>query len=382
MTEGSSTEAQPAHPSADNKPEKKNQKRGSQGAWLASVLAIIAMLVAAWLYVQLTDLRNQIKSIQSELKETTAWELDIRELVSAVEQQEYELDLHQQQLEQVRALMQDRLKSLRQTMVPSSQDWALMEVEYLLRLANQRLQFASDVPTAIALLDSADDILLDLNDPGLLSVREAIADDKAALQALPTLDRDGIIIELAALSEQLSALPLKQYEYAAREEKTDERVAREEEMIDAPASDEEEGSLFDDWDDINDWDEIQEKIAEVSESAWQAAWQQLQNIIVVRRHDEPTGTYGLPSETFLVEQNLYLVLEQAQWAVLKGQPVIYQMNVSKAREWVAAYSEPDDDATRAFIKQLDWLAEQPIVLQLPDVSDLLDALEQAVQQSS
>ena len=56
------------------------------------------------------------------------------------------------------------------------------EVEYLLRLANQRLQLERDVEGAAALLRTADARLEEANNPALVPVRRAIAEELAALK--------------------------------------------------------------------------------------------------------------------------------------------------------------------------------------------------------
>ena len=50
---------------------------------------------------------------------------------------------------------------VRELMGPAREDWLLAESEYLLRLASQRLLMDRDVPSAIALIQSADDTLAD-----------------------------------------------------------------------------------------------------------------------------------------------------------------------------------------------------------------------------
>lgn len=79
----------------------------------------------------------------------------------------------------------------------SSQDWLMAEVEYLLRLANQRVLMERDTQGAAALLEAADAIVRDAKGIIALDLRAAIASDLAELAAVPSVDTDGLYLRLA-----------------------------------------------------------------------------------------------------------------------------------------------------------------------------------------
>ena len=79
------------------------------------------------------------------------------------------------------------------------ESWLRAEAQYLLRLANQRVVMARDTDSALALLDSADGILRQLDDVSLHDVRAAVAAEQAALRAVPKVDVEGIYLRLSAL---------------------------------------------------------------------------------------------------------------------------------------------------------------------------------------
>ena len=74
----------------------------------------------------------------------------------------------------------------------SEQGWGLSEVEYLLRIANQRLQLQRDTNAAAKALEAADERLREYADPHYLKVREQIARDIAKLSAFEAPDSAGI----------------------------------------------------------------------------------------------------------------------------------------------------------------------------------------------
>ena len=68
---------------------------------------------------------------------------------------------------------------------------------FLTRLAGQRLLVARDVDAALALLEQADVLLRDTGEPKFEGVRLAIAQDRAALAAVPRVDQVGLYARLS-----------------------------------------------------------------------------------------------------------------------------------------------------------------------------------------
>ncbi len=87
-------------------------------------------------------------------------------------------------------------------------DWLLAESEYLVKLAGRKLFLEHDIVSATKLMESADQRIAALNDPSLVPLRRAMANDITALRALPLIDRDGLVIALTSLQLQIDSLPL------------------------------------------------------------------------------------------------------------------------------------------------------------------------------
>ena len=81
----------------------------------------------------------------------------------------------------------------------TSDDWQMAEVEYLLRLASQRLLIAKDDRTALNLLASADTIIVSLADPSWFDLRTAIAADRLAIASVDNIDVDGLFLRLSLI---------------------------------------------------------------------------------------------------------------------------------------------------------------------------------------
>ena len=73
--------------------------------------------------------------------------------------------------------------------VRSNNRFDIAEIDFLLRVANERLQLFSDPLAADLALQAADVQIEALDDPMYLSVRQRIASSRQALAAVPRIDR-------------------------------------------------------------------------------------------------------------------------------------------------------------------------------------------------
>ena len=88
-------------------------------------------------------------------------------------------------------------------------DWILAEIDYLLRLANRRLQIARDINSAIAAMQAADQRLHELADLSLFGIRQQLSKDIANLKSLHQVDVNGTAMALDQMLVHLSELPFK-----------------------------------------------------------------------------------------------------------------------------------------------------------------------------
>ncbi len=82
----------------------------------------------------------------------------------------------------------------------------LDEVELLLTIAQQRLQLSGDVGGALRATELADGVLSTQRDPELVDLRQTLAEELAALRALPSTPRAAAAGELDALEAVLPQL--------------------------------------------------------------------------------------------------------------------------------------------------------------------------------
>ncbi len=337
------------------------RKGSSVIAWLALLLVLALAGAAGWVWLDLQqreaallerlgDVEGLAGAREDNLDQFDArWQQALRAGLAGLE----EADGRQQQL--IQAVdgelqgLDGELDELRAELARFSatdrDSWLLAEAEYLLRLANQRLIMAGDTLSAKALLESADKILRQLDEPGLHDARSAMASDLAAVRAVPQVDVEGIYLRLAALIEQADKLVIFQMPEA------------EPRLDDAPAE---------------DW---QERLRE----GYESALTKLSDYVVIRRRDVPMQALMDPQWEGLVRQNLRMLLEQAQVALLSSNQVLYGESLSRANHWVAEFFESDAAAARAMAREIDQLADQQIEVDIPDLARSLEALGQAIE---
>jgi len=229
------------------------------------------------------------------------------------------------------------------------QDWLLAEAEYLLRLANQRLQLERDWDGAVSMLTAADNVLLETRNPRMNPVRADIARELLALRAVPAIDNVGAIHRLQALQEQVTALPWMPNKLIADQPVTS----------DAPKVLEQQVWYWQLWHDVRD---------------------SISRMVRIRTRNEPMAAPLPPDQQYYLQQNMHLMLEQAQVALLREQAELYQHSLKRVSAWLDEYLVIEDERTRAARAALTELQAWDVSPQVPDISNSLLKLQDLVEQ--
>ena len=113
---------------------------------------------------------------------------------------------------------------------------------------------------------------------------------------------------------------------------------------------------------------------------YEAALAKLSDYLIIRRRDVPMQALMDPQWEGLVRQNLRMLLEQAQVALLSGNQVLYAASLERAQHWVAQFTESDEVAARAISEEVTKLAGLTIGAAQPDISRSLRAMDAALEQ--
>lgn len=250
------------------------------------------------------------------------------------------------------AALQSRIEDTLALMSRISEDlsggrtrFQLASVEHLLMLANDRLQLERDVKSALIALDGADASLARLSDPQLFPVREALAQERTALRAVPVPDLASAALTLASLIERVPSLPLVSH---------------------APAQFESSGARA-------------SGAPDSAASGWRRMLNAVQtaarSLFTIRREDNAKAMRLLPPEAEAVVYHvLTLKLEAARVALLTSNTVALREDARSASEWLDSQFKADDPGALAMKGELERLQSLELQPPLPDISRSLTAI--------
>jgi uroporphyrin-III C-methyltransferase len=219
---------------------------------------------------------------------------------------------------------------------------SLAEIEFLLLLARRELVLADNPRVALAALREADQRVARLDDPGLARVRAAINDEITAIEAVATIDLEGIALRLASLARRIDGLPLRG---------TLAPDARTEAAVDPDAT---------------GWDRLVDRARTVAS-----------NLFRIRRTDAPAAPLLAPDESFFLYRNVELDLKSARLAVLSRDPDNYAAGLEAARRALQDYFETGDEAVRSLLEAIEALEGREIAPVWPEIDRSLQLLRAA-----
>ncbi|MGL4795882.1 MAG: uroporphyrinogen-III C-methyltransferase [Aeromonas jandaei] len=321
-----------------------NGSKSRSGAVLGGVAILLALGLTCGLYLhghknavaqqaELAQLKQQLASAMSKIDQSNS--KDAEQLAA--------LGQTQQRLQGEMQGLQNRVLDLNDK---RPNDWMLAESEYLVRMAGRKLWLEHDLVSAITLLGNADERIAALNDPSLMPIRKALAEDITKLKGMPRIDREGLTLKLAALEDQIELLPLSAVNMPEAKQEQDQAVSTN--------PDEWESNLKKNW----------VKFTE--------------NFITIRRRDGAVEALLSPQQEFFLRENLKTKLLQAQLAVYREQQSLYEDSIDKAQRWLTQYFDTDNSATHYMQGELDKLKGEQIQISYPEQFKTQAMLEQVL----
>ncbi len=224
--------------------------------------------------------------------------------------------------------------------------WLGQEAVFLTRLAGQRLLVARDVDAALGLLEQADTLLRDTGEPTFEGARLAIARDRAALAAVPQVDQVGLYATLSGLIDQVDKLQLE---------------------FEAPAV----AAGVAVTPDAGWWAR--------ATSGWHAALAKFSDHLIVRRRSGEIAQLMTPEWAALARQNIRMLIEQAQIAMLSANQPLFERSLQRASGFVALFAEQDEERVTSILQTLDALGGEAIAPELPLLIETRSLLEGEVE---
>ncbi|OLQ93671.1 heme biosynthesis operon protein HemX [Vibrio ponticus] len=329
------TQTEPANQPAPQAEE----KHGKRGVKLGAIAIVLSILFGGGLtyHMQQKDAQYQAKidalaaqlqqtqsSLTSEVKATE--EATLAKATEIAHRAETVLAQQQKSIESLQIAVAD-VKGRRPN------DWLLAEADYLVKLAGRKLFLEHDAESATLLMESADQRIAALNDPSLVPLRKSMANDITKLKTIPLIDRDGLVLRLTALQQQVDQLPLANAILPEEKVQEAEKVSQ----------------------DINDWQQnLKTSLKDFSE-----------NFITFRTRDGNIIPLLSPQQHFYLKENMKAKLETAIKAVYVEQQEIYTAALSTAEQWSQSFYDQNSNAVKEFDKALELLSKQTVEVEYP-----------------
>ena len=223
--------------------------------------------------------------------------------------------------------LEARLATLEARGLDSSTELDLAELDYLLRLAQERLALFADVRTADRALGIADDHAAARDDPAFAHLRDEIATARRSLALVNLPDPTALDRELDAIQDRLQDLPFR-------------------------------------------GEALKSSAAEPAQEAgwWAQLKAALAGLATVRRMTGEADRLPPLADQELVRQRAWLEIERARLAAMRHDAAAYQSALQRARATFERWFEPDDRGTQATLQALASAAALDVDPALPDIS--------------
>ncbi|POA22328.1 heme biosynthesis operon protein HemX [Pseudomonas sp. FW300-N1A1] len=322
-------------------------RRGNGLAIFALLVGAAGVAVGGWGIWQVRTLQastqQQLGQLQALGDQAQSLKLNEQRLTARLEQlpAAEELEERRRLVAQLQGDQQRLNQRLETVLGASRKDWRLAEAEHLLRLASLRLSALQDISSAQALVQGADEILREQNDPGAFAAREQIAKTLAALRSTEQPDRTGLFLQLGALRDQVAELTELAPEFHER------------------------------------GDSLQRLTADGDgASHWVQWWEQISRYIRIDFDTDKNIRPLLAGQSLTqVRLALSLALEQAQWAALNGQAPVYTQALDEARDVLKGSFNLDNPQSKVMLEQLAELSKQPVTVATPDLATTLSVVQ-------
>ena len=319
-------------------PAAKSAAVPKRGGTLASLAALVALIVAGFALWRVVVLERGQGDAESALREEISGRLD--EIARGSEQHKRDLDLLRSRVEDVDSVnksmreellalgqrsrhLEDAVANLAEQRLTGRDALALNEAEFLLQLAQERLALFQDAQAALAAYRLADSALAAAEDPVFAGVRQTIGAEMQALESAKPLETNATITALERVRASVATMPAMTTEAAS------------------PAA---------------------------PPSRIEALLQQF--VHISRDQNAVPGSRDLELTRALAS----IDLRAAEAALLARDPAAYAAAIARARSGMAGAFDANAAAVKESLAELDRLAAAPLAPALPELGSALREL--------
>jgi uroporphyrin-3 C-methyltransferase len=201
------------------------------------------------------------------------------------------------------------------------------EVDYLLRLANERLQLFSDPAAADQALEVADMHLAALDNPMYLGVRQDIAAARRELASVNIPDYLEIANQLDSIQQEIASLPFH----------------REKPAVESSGPAEGDG-----W-----WEKVKSVFS---------------NLVTVRRSTDVENERISLQDKDYIRQRVWLQLEIAHLSLMRRDQQAFRTSLARVQESLSTWFDTGDSTYQTVNKGIDGLLALDVQVDVPDIT--------------
>lgn len=326
--------------------DNKKAHRSRSGFWFGIIILLVIIGVAGVGFYFVQGLRDKQKDLSGEVKGEMSKQMsDYQAQLTAIQAQLANVSkelaskdehfnkiladfsqLHQEKLNATQKELTVSIQQIQRQLGKTRGDWLIADAEYLLSVANERLQLIGDVHTTLEALEAADQRLRESGDTGVIKIREKIADEIAVVKNITVPDIIGIYVAIQAQQDNLDKLTLL-LPFAGK--------APTPETKSQPETASEDHGLLD--------------------------------AIGIKYSERAIEKTLKPEEAKFIYEQLRVKLEIAQIALVQHNEILFQSALADAKKWIEQHFTKND-VSNNFIAELDKFSAIKIHGQFPDIS--------------
>ena len=302
---------------------------------------------------QVQEVTHQITSVQSEIAALHSQVATLQSQLSGSDAKiERRLVDHSEKLdvklESARGELAGAVQQVQRQLNRTRGDLLITDAEYLLSVANQKLNLVGDIKSVLAAMEAADQRLHESADPAVYRVREALAEEMAAVRKIHAPDLVGLSSQLIALEKKVPALPLLLPHAGTVKQHEKEK----EQQVKADQQNSEEKA-----------------------DAFDSALRGFKDLVTVRRTDQPVEALLAPEQVEVLRQLLLLKLESSRAALLRNDEQLYRDSLATAIDWIDQHFDTAAVETKTMLEALNSLADRSFTVAYPDISKSMIMLQ-------
>ena len=331
---------------------------GGKGFSLLLFIVLLILLIAAGYYFydhQLKQnqlLEQQEQRLSSITGQLTQFDGQLSSSSSQATEQAQQLVALQQQIEVTQEISQQAAEKLNR----SQRDWMIAEIDYMLRMAHQRLEVARDISGAIAALKGADKRIAELGDLRLMKIRKQLINDIGLLNAVQQIDVNGISMEMDQMLKYMTDLPFKSAQDEIKVQlKVDDSTAQDKMILNESTT---EKSFV---------DSVIDTVKQIGD---------------IKVHERSIKTASGAYQQQQIEQLLSTHLLSARMAALSLSQQQFVYEVDRVSQLLQAHYQVSDNRVEQMLKTLNQYSTMQLKPDLPELTDAWSMLQQEIEKAN